>query len=585
MANGLPLEGYSLGAGKLNLDLPDLAPATRLPLSTGVSTGRAADIAPSGAAPGGGPDIAGMLNYEPTTRDRWAAFFHGIGSNDPGATGKYLNALTETKRKAGMDLANYQINFAREMREGRTQTMVTTEKVFGLVDTIAPKLSAMSPDEVETTLKGLEQIAEEGGARSAKALVRPLAKNPDLAAIVPGLLPLIPRNVQQVIGLQAPKAIAEGRMPSLLWANALPELQRQLNQEAEQELDALSLEPAYRDQPVPYDVLMRRITRGDRIREMYIDRTYGGTAGKEIDAARDAFDRRLAQKGVALPSTAAKAQETAATTAAQKRAGLAPDIVKGEAAAAAEKTQAQEIAKLTAKPFGMEEARLRLQELRNNVEQGNFAGLTDTVTNYLKADPTVKDKPTQAQVQRAIERSEGALLERSRQQGLAAGNIPARTPETEMKLFQNLALAQSMLDELARLTPKVNLPKIAGGLAPWFNKIAETGRVGPLPVDMRGLSGGDRRFLALTRDYADTVLRMRSGAQINEQEFARMLGFLPVEQATPATVRARLTLQRDLLRARQNIQAQTLRGGGYRAPEVTPPTLGGAGGWTIERVK
>lgn len=414
MANGLPLEGYSLGAGKLNLDLPDLAPATRLPLDTGgVSTGRAADIAPSGAAPGGGPDIAGMLNYEPTTRDRWAAFFHGIGSNDPGATGKYLNALTETKRKAGMDLLNYQINFAREIREGRTQTMAATEKVFDLVSTTAPKLSAMSPDEVETTLKGLEQIAEEGGARSAKALVRPLAKNPDLAAVVPGLLQLIPRNAQQVIGLQAPKAIAEGRMPSLLWANALPELQRQLNQEAEQELDALSLEPAYRDQPVPYDVLMRRITRGDRIREMYIDRTYGGTAGKEIDAARDAFDRRLAQKGVALPSTAAKAQETAATTAAQKRAGLAPDIVKGEAAAAAEKAAATKRVELAPEIVALEARRTAvLEETKEQVkarydvtkpltatEAGTMRSqflaqskdFTDTLRAYQRVEDAVKD--------------------------------------------------------------------------------------------------------------------------------------------------------------------------------------------------
>ena len=48
-----------------------------------------------------------------------------------------------------------------------------------------------------------------------------------------------------------------------------------------------------------------------------------------------------------------------------------------------------------------------------------------------------------------------------------------------------------------------------------------------LPQDMlQKLTPDQERFLTLVQDYADTVLRLRSGAQINEQEFQRMLSFL-----------------------------------------------------------
>ena len=578
----LPLD-VTRGASTLDVALPGLAPGPRLPIDTGVSTGRATDLATAGQ---GGIDLAGLLDYQPTTSDRVKAFGVGLGSNDPGAAAKALDTLTETKRKAGMDLLNYQLNFMKFLREGSEKSMTSFNTFLTGLKTLAESAAGADPEQMTLAVKGLKQGAREGGIQWAESLVEPMLARPDVAKVFPDLVPFIRQPAAQVIGLRLPQLLKDGKAEVALWAAAAPEIQAQADQRVGQVLATLKARPEYQAQPIPFDLVVDLASQGNRVLGDYLYNRLPKDVADTIGSARASFLDRLASHGVALPSTAAKAQEIGATTAAAKRAALAPDIVTGEAAAAAEKARAQEIAKLAAKPFGMEEERLKLQKLRNEVEQGNFAGLTETVTNYLKADPAVTGKPTQAQVQRAIERSEGALLDRSRQQGLAAANIPARTPEAEMKGFKDLALAQSQLEELGRLTDKVNLPKIAGGLAPWLNKISETGRVGPLPVDMRGLAADDRRFLALTRDYADTVLRMRSGAQINEQEFARMLGFLPVEQATPATVRTRLTLQRDLLRARQDIQAQTLQAGGYRAPRITPPALGGgAGGWKIERVE
>lgn len=164
-------------------------------------------------------------------------------------------------------------------------------------------------------------------------------------------------------------------------------------------------------------------------------------------------------------------------------------------------------------------------------------------------------------------------------QGQNAANIPARTPEMQIKDFSAIDLAQGQLNEMLRLAPKVNLPQIAGGLAPWVNSIAQTGKVGPIPIppEVSGtLSAEQNRFLAMLQDYADQVLRLRSGAQINEQEFKRMLGFLASPDVRPDVLMQRLRLQQDFLRAKREGLGATLQGAGYRvpppmAPSFTPP--------------
>lgn len=194
----------------------------------------------------------------------------------------------------------------------------------------------------------------------------------------------------------------------------------------------------------------------------------------------------------------------------------------------------------------------------------------------------VKGEPTAAEMRSAITavetRRQTRQVDVARQTGLHAAQVPARTPEGQLKNLESLTLAKSYIAELKDLAPKVDLPNIVGGLQPWVNQIKQTGKVGPVPVppELVGtLTAEQERFLALVQDYADTVLRMRSGAQINEQEFARMLGFLASPSVRPETFIARLTLQDDLLDAKGKAIRAVLEGAGYRVPTLTPPKLGG----------
>lgn len=119
-------------------------------------------------------------------------------------------------------------------------------------------------------------------------------------------------------------------------------------------------------------------------------------------------------------------------------------------------------------------------------------------------------------------------------------------PAASMDRWRTSTDASRMIGDLQDLAGRVDLAKITGGLRPVFNEMAQTGKYEgiPIPEGLRPqLTTDEMEFLALLADYADNVLRTKSGAQINEQEFRRMLGFLASEQATPDTVRARLALQ------------------------------------------
>lgn len=345
MANGLPLD-LTLGVGKLDKSLPDLAPGTRLPVDTGVSTGRAADIAPTSPQQGGGVDVGSLLNYEPTTRDRVGAFLLGLGSNDPGASAKALNALTESKRKAGMEVLKYQLDFMKFLREDSAKSMTAFNTFLGGLKTLGESSLAGDSDQMELAIKGLERGAEEGGIPWAKTLVRPMLARPDVATIFPDLVRFIRQPAAQVIGLRLPQLLKEGKAETALWAAAAPEIQAQVDQRVGQVVAALKARPEFKDGPIPFDLVADLAAQGNRVLGDYLYNRLPKDVADTIGPARQSFLNRLAAQGVALPSTAAKAAEAEATAGATKRAGLAPDIVAGEAAAAAEKKGAEKRAEL-----------------------------------------------------------------------------------------------------------------------------------------------------------------------------------------------------------------------------------------------
>jgi len=167
-------------------------------------------------------------------------------------------------------------------------------------------------------------------------------------------------------------------------------------------------------------------------------------------------------------------------------------------------------------------------------------------------------------------------LQVARETGLIAAGIPQRTPTESMKRLEDIALARSTVAEMGRLFGNVRQEVVLGGIRPWINNFIETGRIGPFPIstDALGkLTPDERRFLAVTRRYADDVLRLKSGAAINEQEFARMLQFLTDPSITPQSFQVRLQLEDDSMRARAEATKSGLAAGGYRAPDITPPTL------------
>ena len=67
------------------------------------------------------------------------------------------------------------------------------------------------------------------------------------------------------------------------------------------------------------------------------------------------------------------------------------------------------------------------------------------------------------------------------------------------------------------------------------------GRKGGIKSKYLGTASGDQvKFYAYVKDMQDALLRARSGAQINEQEYARLVNFLPDPNLPSTTFKARL---------------------------------------------
>lgn len=157
------------------------------------------------------------------------------------------------------------------------------------------------------------------------------------------------------------------------------------------------------------------------------------------------------------------------------------------------------------------------------------------------------------------------------------------TPVSEMKRIEDVVIGRAYIGEMQDLAGKVDLNKIVGGVRPWINQLIqrwgqpnspqppEGTKAGQIPTGRFAMSPDELRFLALMQDYADTILRQRSGAAISIQEFNRMLQFVPDQSVTPDTLRERMKLAEDISRTKEEIQRQALESGGYRFPKIHVP--------------
>ncbi len=107
----------------------------------------------------------------------------------------------------------------------------------------------------------------------------------------------------------------------------------------------------------------------------------------------------------------------------------------------------------------------------------------------------------------------------------------------------------------------------------WVGPIA--GRVGKVEEKYTGTALTDQvKFYAYVRDMKDALLRARSGAQINEQEYNRLVSFLPDEYLPSKSFEARLDRFEAELKNVLESKREALKEGGYgpkSKPGVTPP--------------
>lgn len=98
--------------------------------------------------------------------------------------------------------------------------------------------------------------------------------------------------------------------------------------------------------------------------------------------------------------------------------------------------------------------------------------------------------------------------------------------------------------------------------AGWVGPVA--GRIGAIEEKYTGTASDEQvRFYAYVRDMKDALLRARSGAQINEQEYKRLVAFLPDETSPSSTFEARLQRFDDELTNIITTKTKALSEGGF----------------------
>jgi len=102
------------------------------------------------------------------------------------------------------------------------------------------------------------------------------------------------------------------------------------------------------------------------------------------------------------------------------------------------------------------------------------------------------------------------------------------------------------------------------------------GRYGTIQEKFLGTATPEQvKFYAYVNDMQDALLRARSGAQINEQEYSRLKGFLPEVNVPWTTFKARLDRFDAELTNTIESKKKALKEGGYGKGATVSPTFGG----------
>jgi hypothetical protein len=147
--------------------------------------------------------------------------------------------------------------------------------------------------------------------------------------------------------------------------------------------------------------------------------------------------------------------------------------------------------------------------------------------------------------------------------GAGVGSIPIGqpveglgkpVPSDQMTKMADLDTLQKQIGD----TEKLFKPEYVGPVA---------GRYGSMKEKLVDIPEDQVQFYATVRDMKDSLLRARSGAQINEQEYKRLVSFLPDENLPSGNFVARTKRFKNLVNQVLSSKKSEISAGGYGSPQ------------------
>lgn len=181
---------------------------------------------------------------------------------------------------------------------------------------------------------------------------------------------------------------------------------------------------------------------------------------------------------------------------------------------------------------------------------------------YANNSETIRNKASQFAQSKAapfytvVPTTEGLKPFKARGEGAGEfkedGTTPKNKPLTEAAAKEFGALSGLMAN--IKSAEKLYKSDYVGPVAGRFYSIAE---------NLKNLPEDQIKFYSYVRDNKDALLRARSGAQINEQEYARLVKFLPDENLPSGNFVARMKRFEEAVKQIMNEKAKVYRNQGY----------------------
>jgi len=546
VANGLPL---TLGA---SLDLGEDVPA-RLPIDTGVSTGRAADLPASRASLPSGNVVAlpGATDVA-QNRDRNAKVTAdaeqsaartltvlGVLTGNPALGAQFL----DKRRQRELESAKMQMEWQKFRSELSAKNVEAVTKWATMLGTTAAEAS--TPAQMEAIRKGLDTAARETGVgtwalQMNEALLDP--KNRDFAGKFPDFAPFVTADTMGVVAPGLVKATKEGNGDVLMWRVAVPAIDRTIRDRLATVLPAL--QKATKGAAIPFESAVELIAQGNRVVQDYL---YGALPKEVLDVvggARDGLLQRLTAAGVENPAIETEAAKTRKTSAAGAEGKRSVDDRPGSITADADREK-----KLT-------QAR---KEVEDKFKDPNY----DKTVNEQLAIMGVKNPrdATPKQVAQAVAEADVRLNKRAAAQGAEAARTRLETPEKATPAErEKLAEDLVVLDKLTELR-KIYKPAYVGPVR---------GSVGAAREKLGTITTDEAEFRASVASFRNDAIRKIAGLAQTVSEERRMTEELPLVTNPPNVFQARLKLTEKNLRMLAERRRTTLKETGVETKGLSP---------------